>query len=298
MVFTLATDFSGIDAPAEALKQLGIKFKYLWASECNKLLHPYIQMHGPRILLTDARKSKHLDVKERVDLYVAGPPCQRYSSLTQACKQFCGIKACIDVIRAHRPTRVIIENVAAASRKLEHMRKKCSELGYTTALFNLSPHEIGFPQRRRRCYLMCTLGRIVFAKKPRSIKLSSLLSCRPKGARETTNKFLLKYRSKYPGHIMNATMGSRVMNGTREITPSMASRTVCPCLDSLCMYAIYLVDESRYLTVRELARIQGFRHINLRPLGTKNASKAMGNSMCVRVIRYLIKSMPCIPQLP
>ena len=90
----IATDFSGIDAPIEAIEQLGIPYEYLWGSEINKACREYImETSPPNVLYGDVRERKVSSLKShgKVDLYVAGFPCQSYSRLKRRAKGKTGI---------------------------------------------------------------------------------------------------------------------------------------------------------------------------------------------------------------
>ncbi len=76
----LGTDFSGIGAPEMALKYLGLDFKSIFACEIDKYARDtFNQLHSPKVFYNDITKRNHKEV-EQLDLYVAGFPCQSFST--------------------------------------------------------------------------------------------------------------------------------------------------------------------------------------------------------------------------
>lgn len=77
----VGTDFSGIGAPEQALKNLGYDFEMVFACEIDKhASRSYQEIHPepPNKFYIDITKRDHKEV-EPLDLYVAGFPCQSFS---------------------------------------------------------------------------------------------------------------------------------------------------------------------------------------------------------------------------
>lgn len=77
----VGTDFSGIGAPEQALKNLGYDFEMVFACEIDKhASRSYQEIHPepPNKFYIDITKRDHAEV-EPLDLYVAGFPCQSFS---------------------------------------------------------------------------------------------------------------------------------------------------------------------------------------------------------------------------
>lgn len=78
-MITIGTDCSGIEAPIQALKQLGIPFQHKWSCEIDKFARQSILAnYQPEILYEDITKRDHSQLPD-VDIYVCGFPCQSFS---------------------------------------------------------------------------------------------------------------------------------------------------------------------------------------------------------------------------
>jgi DNA (cytosine-5)-methyltransferase 1 len=114
-MITIGTDCSGIEAPIEALKQLGIPYQHKWSCEIDKFARKSIMAnHPPEIMYEDITERDHSQLPD-VDFYICGFPCQSFSLMG---KQL-GTKDprgnimlhCIDVIKKKQPPVFILENV-------------------------------------------------------------------------------------------------------------------------------------------------------------------------------------------
>jgi site-specific DNA-cytosine methylase len=79
-MITVATDCSGIDAPIEALKQLGVSFKQLWYCDNNKYARETSEANHPKPeMFFDDMLSRNNKSLPHLDLYICGFPCQSFS---------------------------------------------------------------------------------------------------------------------------------------------------------------------------------------------------------------------------
>jgi DNA (cytosine-5)-methyltransferase 1 len=116
MKLKVGTDFSGIGAPEQALKNLGIDFESVFACEIDKYARQsYLAIHDePKRFYNDITKRDHTEV-EQLDLYVAGFPCQSFSIAGQR-KGFDEARGTLffdvaEFIRINQPKCFILENV-------------------------------------------------------------------------------------------------------------------------------------------------------------------------------------------
>ena len=112
----LGTDYSGLDAPAIALRRLKVAFKTMFASDTSKACRRVLK-HGhdcrPHVLYRDVKKRSVRNMAS-THLYVWGPPCQPFSSLGKGR----GVDDrrslsdySLEYLRVHRPRATLMENV-------------------------------------------------------------------------------------------------------------------------------------------------------------------------------------------
>ena len=111
----IGTDFSGIGAPEMALKYLGINFDSIFACEIDKYARQsFEQLHNPQTFYNDITARNHKEV-EQLDLYVAGFPCQSFSTAGKR-KGFEETRGTLffnvaEFIKDNQPKTFILENV-------------------------------------------------------------------------------------------------------------------------------------------------------------------------------------------
>ena len=265
----------------------------MFASESNTKLHGIIETHCPERLYVDAADSSKFAKKIDLDLYVAGPPCQRYSGITKKTSQHCGISTCIKTILFHRPTHFILENVRQAKSTLMRHSEMLARNKYKCLCITISPTMIGFPQERHRTYLIGTLEKVPTVSLVKHTRHLWDMIDQKSETQEIKNTFVRKYKSAYPGHILNAgNMGWHLRNNSPVLSNSRASKTTCPCLHSCYWKHFYIVDQNRYLNHSEALRLQGFRSsVDFSGMTKADIGRAVGNSMCVPVIMTLVRAL-------
>ena len=111
----IGTDFSGIGSPEMALKYLGINFDSIFACEIDKYARQsFEQLHNPQTFYNDITTRNHKEV-EQLDLYVAGFPCQSFSTAGKR-KGFEEARGTLffnvaEFIKENQPKTFILENV-------------------------------------------------------------------------------------------------------------------------------------------------------------------------------------------
>jgi len=111
----IGTDFSGIGAPEMALKYLGIDFESVFACEIDKYARKsFKQLHEPKKFYNDITTRNHKEV-EHLDLYVAGFPCQAFSTAGKR-KGFDEARGTLffnvaEFIQINQPNIFVLENV-------------------------------------------------------------------------------------------------------------------------------------------------------------------------------------------
>ncbi len=169
---TVGCDFAGVCGPAIALGMLGVDFEILWCSDNNMACQRMLKYHfgpgsiGPQILgdVEDVVPSQ----LAKVDIYIATPPCQSFSSAgkQQGIDDARGklIWRPVQVCKELKPRVVIVENVATLFTRFrsvyQTLAAQLEELGYVLLnkeqpLWNTYEH--GVPQGRARVILIGVL---------------------------------------------------------------------------------------------------------------------------------------------
>ena len=165
-IIRVGTDFSGIETPLQALKGLGVPFRHMFAAESQPHLRKFIRKLFPveGRVYKDVGKREVTTVPE-VDVYVAGPPCQPWSSAGQqmGLEDLRGrgvlLFATLEYIRARRPAVIILENVANLARKFKgELENLCHilrvELHYEVHWNLMDTLGHGLPHSRPRVYIV------------------------------------------------------------------------------------------------------------------------------------------------
>lgn len=172
----IGTDCSGMETPIMALKHLKVAHVHVFSSDIDKNVKKQIEQNwGPEVFYDDLM-ARDNDAAPPCDLYIAGFPCQSFSS---AGKQR-GFKdkrgevffGCAEYIEAQKPRAFILENVrailtndrgrtwATVMRTLNNIDDGAYHVEYKI----LDTQEHAVPQSRRRVYIIGILKTALPAK--------------------------------------------------------------------------------------------------------------------------------------
>ena len=275
---------SGVEAASLAWEQLG--WQPAFFSEIEKFPSAVLQHHYPNVPnlgdMTSADFADRCADQGPIDLLVGGTPCQSFS--------VAGLRGGLDDERGNlalefcrladrlAPRWIVWENVpgvlsSGGGRDFGSIVGAMVELGYNVAWRILDAQNFGVPQRRRRVFLVGHLGAerrgaaaVLFERESLSGTIKALRSGRLRGR----------------GKRCIGTLGTRTGQYDR-----------CE-LDRL----IYNYEEKtvRTLTPKECERLQGMPDDWTKIPWRKKAAedcpdgpryKAIGNSMCVNVMKWL-----------
>ena len=299
MPLRVATDFTGIDAPIEALKQLKIPYEYMFASEIDEDCLDMIRKMKtpPRKLFVDASKRKRKDLDPfvgKIDLYVAGFPCQQYSSLrieeVDRKKHPKLYKVCINTITKTLPKAFILENVVKFQSSDDYkrlIRALDRTNQYHVHVLNLNAKHYGSPQSRPRLFIVglkksaYTIGNLTVPKAKMRNVWDHVLPKAKSMKRGTRRKPFLDY----PKSKRVFLYGSFVMDGIPHVFQHYT-----PCIDTFFKSKIFINHQKRWLDPDEALAIQGFR-TKLPKLTMRKYGLLIGNSMCVDVLKCLFRAM-------
>ena len=162
--FLVGTDCSGIEAPVQSLEKLGIPFTHVFSSANRDAARDFIRrVFNPEQILTDVRRTDD-DQPPSVSLYVAGFPCQPFSTAGLR-KGFDDPRGqlfdnVMDYIRIRKPVAFLLENVpgilnAQQGRAIMHVLGRLNELTeYQVAYKVLDTIRFGLPQGRKRVFFV------------------------------------------------------------------------------------------------------------------------------------------------
>jgi len=286
----IGTDCSGIEAPIEALEQLGIEYEHIFSSEIDKFAIQSLKAnYSPGILYGDITKRNVAEVPY-VDLYVAGFPCQPFSTaghLRGFADQRSGVFfTCLNYIRTQRPKHFILENVKNILRtdffkvvqtELDSLR----EQGYNIDLAVLKTSDYGIPQNRERLFIVGSRVRSV------SLKFETLPMMPVIDFVDQTNNDV-EYNSIYENikDIINPDAVFINLSFPYKRKYSLSHIRSCTITTG---GTYWNCVKHRRASVRELLALQGFRPSFRQVVSYRQMLKQIGNSMSVNVLKVIIK---------
>ena len=173
--------FAGVGGFRVGLERSSCKFETIWANQWEpdkKMQHAfqcYVSHYGPSPshVNEDIAAAKHRAPPH--DLLVGGFPCQDYSVARTGAQGIEGKKGVLwwhirDILEAHRPGFVVLENVDRLLKSPGNQRGRdfgvilrcLNDLGYGVEWRVLNAAEYGYAQRRRRVYIVAFHQTTVF----------------------------------------------------------------------------------------------------------------------------------------
>jgi DNA (cytosine-5)-methyltransferase 1 len=307
----IGTDCSGIEAPIQALKNLGIPFSHEFSSDIDKYCIQSIKAnYEPKILFGDPDGSFPCgDITKRdiahvpdIDLYVCGFPCQPFSAAGRkngfVHKSGNVFWSCLEVIRVKKPKYFILENVKGLlsndkGKTWKTIWGALNELDdYTVEWKILNTKDYGIPQNRERLFIVGRKGSSTPFSWPTSIPLTKKLSeyvdttiTDRKNYSVTREAYIKKYSSHVFLDLCWVTMDNRRKQQSR-LGKEIAS-CVCATNNIVCLYN----GLHRDATCGELLQLQGFLPNFNQAVSKTQITKQIGNSMSVNVLEKIIKSL-------
>lgn len=307
----VGTDCSGIDAPICALlHHLKVPFEYLFGSDIERSCQQVIKDgHAPMRMYRDMTR-RSLEKLPRLDLYVCGFPCQSFSLAgkkrgleDERVSEL--IPAMLDTIRQTRPRVFVLENVPNAKETTkEILANSYIAAKYYLRFFTLDSYLFGVPQKRCRMYCVGVREKYLCAPLERPKPLTTppplladvLLPAneieplyfseldeteRVRGIREYAYG-MIRTRGGDPDRenwVFNSGASQNFLTVNKEC--------ICTILKGKAS-TYYLTSQKRFLTPRELYRLQGFPDDwPMHPARTTAGAHA-GNSMCVGCVAAAI----------
>lgn len=174
MSLKVASFFAGIGGFDLGLERSGMEV--VFQCEINKFGQSVLRKHWPNVILfSDIKDVNVNDIPKSADLWCGGFPCQDLSSANQGKRKgLVGERSGLfyefaRLVKKRKPKWLILENVPGLlnSHQGEDFRcilKELDELGYGVSWRVFDAKYFGTPQRRRRVYIVASLGNLSSAR--------------------------------------------------------------------------------------------------------------------------------------
>lgn len=288
-----------------ALQALRIPYRHLFSSEsCPKVRSVIEARFSPEVLFEDALKRPVSELPRKLDLYVAGFPCQVFSPLNnltghhQTPKDpLRHFRVCMRTILASKPKVFVLENVpslvtTSKGRLFAKIVKSLEELsGYSITYMILNARRYGSPQERKRLFIVGLRGKIhknIVLPPPEVAEEATFASIVERNAR----------RSRISAHkqalldACAARYSHHVFIPPRLVIMRCHGTVHPPCLTRR-GEGLYSTKHRRYTTLREDMRLQGIPDSFRFPDHVSDTAgrQMVGNAMCVDVLVHLFRQI-------
>ena len=297
-MLTIGTDCSGMEAPIFALRQLGCPFSHEFACDKDRHCRTTIEANTrPKQLFSDITTRPVSSLPRSLDIYVAGFPCQPFSTA--------GLRAglqdqrsniflhCLAAIVRTQPKCFILENVrnlvlhdqgktwTTIQRHLQHRLKN-----YHLYHKVLNTKDFGLPQNRERLYIVgirrTRQSRAFEWPDTRRIKLRPLQQFVD---HTDTTSIPWPYARPCPANLPPGSLFIAAAFLQKKASfPNSA--TIAPCL--VTNGTLWCVPYHRKANVKEYLKLQGFPASFKQRVSDRQLKKQVGNSMSVPVIKAVL----------
>lgn len=286
----IGTDCSGIEAPIQALTQMGIKFKHLFSSEINKFARKSILAnYSPDVLYEDMTKPRELP---KLDIYVCGFPCQPFSlagkRLGSSDPRSNIFLHCVQTIVKCCPSLFILENVPGimscnSGEYFKSIRISLSQLtDYNIDYQILNTKDYGIPQNRKRLFIIGTLKPLKKIGVPERVVCPDIDSYIDKTCTEQV-EYCESYKKRE--HLFRdcsfVNIGLIYPGSNSPVNPLL-----CPTLNT---NRIWCHAMRRKATNGECLSLQGFPTNFKQVVSDTQMARQIGNSMSVNVLIAIFK---------
>jgi DNA (cytosine-5)-methyltransferase 1 len=305
----VGTDCSGIDAPIQALNVMGIPHRYLFASDNDKSAKEMIMCNDkPRQFFDDITTRDHTKLP-KVNMYVAGFPCQPFSTLGKRAgfddaKRGNIFFHCFETIKHTNPDFFILENVKGLTNH-DGGQTFSTIIEYLESLEKYTIHhniyntmDYGLPQSRERIYIIGTKSKHFTHPKPIQLEISVRDILEQNVTDEyyyelTPHKMTILDELVSNGIIDSFDNDWLVNLNVSSYKRAGARQNVSPCLlageGGNCTF--FLTSERRRLTNIEYLRLQGFPSTLEICVSRSKSYKQAGNTMSVNVLCFILKNL-------
>ena len=311
----VGTDCSGIEAPIQALKNLGIPFKHVFSSDIDPYCRESILANYDPDILYDDMTTRDTEKLPTIDLYVCGFPCQSFSTAgkRKGMKEKRGqiFWHCVDVIETKRPSVFILENVKGLmninnGKTFEQIIKTLEDIddGLYTIFFNvLNTKDFGIPQNRERLFIVGIRGIIPGFRSPTTNEeIAHRVDSFSKGFKKKKMKpvsSLIDYsdtdEQNIPPYIIRSKLLTRIPEDAIFIDIGFTQNN----FPNSHLYSpsvttggnLWCVPMQRRANIKELLSLQKFPKRFKQVVSDKQMKKQIGNSMSVCVLEAIFEKL-------
>ena len=312
-MLTIGTDFSGIGAPEQALRKLGIEYKSVFACDIDKYAkQSFLANYNTENWFDDITKRDHSKTPY-CDLYVAGFPCQAFSVAGKR-KGVNDTRGTLffdlfQYIKLQHPKYFILENVKGLVRHdkgntFKTIMDSLESLNYTIYNKVLNTKNYGIPQNRERIFIVGFSDTHTFEWPETKITepIEKFLDVRVDKTYYLTKHQINKIHQYNKKHNKKIDFTFKdfityIKNGVEWIADVRADmglrirkNRMSPCLTTSST-PIIKRRKIRRLTPLECLRLQGFPDSFERVVSDSQIYKQAGNSMTVDVMAAIIKQV-------
>ena len=316
----VGTDCSGIGIPIIALENMGICFRHIFDCDHDKDVQLTIRAnHSPEILYDDIHGR---DVSEvpYTDLYVAGFPCQPFSTMGKQ-EGFEDTQGrgtiffdILEYIRDKVPKVFILENVKGLvkinnGKDLKKMLKLLRQVKFQGKQAYVIKHRVmdtkehGIPHSRPRWYCVAIRKD---CKEADSFTFPGIIKCPVIEKLLDDDETSSEFRS--TANTVTNTMKVNINTAKRRIKESGGNldqpyvvdcdaskqkshhmKNVSPCLTKSRSKGHWLIHKNRRTTIREMMRLQGIDPDKFKQVVPDNVmGQQLGNAMSVNVVERIL----------
>jgi DNA (cytosine-5)-methyltransferase 1 len=313
-VLKVGTFFSGIAAPEQSLKNIGVNHTNEFMCEIDKFSRQtYLENFEVKTVYEDITTIK-MDELNDVDLIVGGSPCQSYS---QQNKNRCGLEDLrgqliynyINSIKVKQPRYFIYENVKGMTtidkgKTFKGILEIFEDLNYKIKWKVLNSKNYGVGQNRERLFVVGIRNDIEqnfeFPEpKPVSVCVRDIVDMVNDDVDFQDYKVNFKSNHTLVPHITKRTTDIKKIFVIPEIRYETDRRIqsmdgITPCiLTGGAKHKFYdeKLDMFRYLTPKEVSVIQGFPLDFKFPVSNSKIYKQVGNSISVPVLERIMENL-------
>jgi len=316
----VGTDCSGMEAPIQAIRNLGVNFEHTFSCDFNPNCRATIEANFPHALMYNDLTKRDNKKAPKVDIYVAGFPCQPFSSagLQQGFKDKKGrgevFFYILDYLVRHKPRVFILENVSGlvTLEKGTYMNDILAELKglgcYNVQWQILDTKYNGVPHSRRRWYCVGIHkdfddGSFAFPQPIKCPSIELFLEDRdsklattgmPPASQTTARRNVQTALRLQTRKGFNPLKEAFIVDCDSSPQRSKSVRGVSPCITVGRGGGHWVTNRGRRTSKEEMMRLQGMNPSKFKvAVSEAQLGKQLGNTMSVNVLeRLLCKVLP------